>query len=78
MLSLEKIDHLFKLLYHEFMLNLDEKQGEISYYFKLFLHVIYEIESAVHYMKDKIFSEKDRILEIFKKGSLRKYTMNLI
>lgn len=42
-------------------------QGEISYYYKLFLHVIYEMESAVHYLKDVLFSEREKIHEILKK-----------
>ena len=62
-----KINHFFELLYHEFILSLDQLQGEISYYYKLFLHVIYEIESFVHYMKDTLFQERDRITETLKK-----------
>ena len=50
--SLDKISKFFELLYCEFILTLDGIQGEISYYYKLFLHVIYELESAVHYIKD--------------------------
>lgn len=46
------------------MLNLDEKQGEISYYFKLFLHVIYELESTVHYLRDQIYSHREQFLQI--------------
>jgi hypothetical protein len=65
--SLTKINHFFELLYHEFILSLDQLQGEISYYYKLFLHVIYEIESFVHFMKDTLFYERDRIAETLKK-----------
>jgi hypothetical protein len=55
------------LLYHEFILSLDQLQGEISYYYKLFLHVLYEIESFVHFIKDVLFHEKERIAESLKK-----------
>lgn len=48
-------------------MSLDQLQGEISYYYKLFLHVLYEIETFVHYIKDTIFAEKDRIGEALRK-----------
>lgn len=67
LLSLKKVNHFFELLYHEFILSLDQQQGEISYFYKLFLHVIYELESAVHFLKDALFHEKDKINEILKK-----------
>ena len=60
--SLRKIDHLLKLLYHNFMLNLAEKED--SFNLKLFLHVVYEIDSAVHYLKDIFHSQKEQIHEI--------------
>lgn len=62
-----KVNHFFELLYHEFILSLDQLQGEISYYYKLFLHVIYEIESFVHFMKDTLFLERERVVETLKK-----------
>jgi hypothetical protein len=65
--SLTKVNHFFELLYHEFILSLDQLQGEISYYYKLFLHVIYEIESFVHFMKDTLFLERERVSETLKK-----------
>jgi hypothetical protein len=65
--SLSKVHHYFELLYHEFILSLDQLQGEISYYYKLFLHVLYEIESFVHYIKDALFLEKEKISESLKK-----------
>mmetsp|Transcript_25760 Transcript_25760/g.25047 ORF Transcript_25760/g.25047 Transcript_25760/m.25047 type:complete len:83 (+) Transcript_25760:753-1001(+) len=49
------------------MLNLDEKQGEISYYFKLFLHVIYELEASVHFLKGEFFKEKETLANIWNK-----------
>ena len=42
-------------------------KGEIAYYYKLFLHVVYEMESAVHFLKDILFSERDKITEILKR-----------
>lgn len=65
--SMRRIDMFFKLLYHEFMINLDEQQGEIQYYYKLFLHVIYELESTVHYLKDIFFKEKEKLQETLRK-----------
>lgn len=47
------------------MLNLtEEKESSSSYNLKLFLHVIYEIDSAMHYMKDILLSQKEQISEI--------------
>jgi hypothetical protein len=46
---------MLRLLYHNIMLFLTEEK-DTSYNLKLFLHVIYEIDSAVHYMKDILFS----------------------
>jgi hypothetical protein len=43
------------------------KQGEISYYLKLFLHVIYELESAIHYIKDVMFTEREKLSDILRK-----------
>ena len=42
-------------------------QGEISYYYKLFLHVLYEIETFVHYLKDVLFNERERISDVLRK-----------
>jgi hypothetical protein len=58
--SLRKIQYFLRLLYHDFMLNLtEEKASNNSYNLKLFLHVIYEIDSSMHYMKDILLSQKD-------------------
>jgi hypothetical protein len=67
--SLGKVNHFFELLYHEFILSLDQLQGEISYYYKLFLHVLYEIETFVHFIKDTLFLERNKINEALKKES---------
>ena len=53
--SLKKIHYLLRLLYHEIMLSLADSK-ESSYNLKLFLHVIYEIDSSIHYLKDILFS----------------------
>ena len=52
-----------RLLYHDFILCLSV-QRETSYNLKLFLHVIYEIDSSIHYLKDIFYSRKDQISEI--------------
>ena len=56
------LDHL----YFEFMLNL-EQQGEITYYYKLFLHVLYEVESAIYYLRDVFHKERERVSELLKR-----------
>jgi hypothetical protein len=61
--SLKKISHLLRLLYHNFMLSLTEEK-ESSFNLKLFLHVVYEIDSSIHYLKDILFSQKEQIAEI--------------
>jgi len=60
--SLRKINHFIRILYHNFMLGLTEKED--SYNLKLFLHVLYEIDSSVHYLKDILLSQKEQISEI--------------
>jgi hypothetical protein len=46
---------------------LDSIQGEISYFYKLFLHVLYEMESAVHFLKEAFHLEREKVSEILKK-----------
>lgn len=60
--TLKKISYLLRLLYHDFMLHLSEKQD--SFHLKLFLHVLYEIDSSLHYLKDIFMNHKDQIHEI--------------
>jgi len=64
------VNHFFELLYQEFILSLDHLQGEISYYYKLFLHVLYEVESFVHYLKDAFFADRERLSELLKKETV--------
>lgn len=47
-------------MYHNFTLYLTEEK-ESSYDLKLFLHVIYEIDCSMHFLKDVLFSMKDSI-----------------
>lgn len=61
--SLKKVQHLIRLLYHDFTLFLSE-QTQTSYNLKLFLHVVYEIDSSVHFLKDIFLSQRDHISEI--------------
>lgn len=58
--SLQKIQNLLRILYHNFTLYLTEEK-ESSYDLKLFLHVIYEIDCSMHFLKDVLFSMKDSI-----------------
>jgi len=52
MCSLKKIRDILDHLYFEFKSNLEIQQGEVTYYLKLFLHILYEIESAIYFLKD--------------------------
>jgi trehalose/maltose hydrolase-like predicted phosphorylase len=42
-------------------------QGETSFYYKLFLHVLYEIESTIYFFKDVVLSEQDKLGELLKR-----------
>ena len=53
--SLSKIEYFLRLLYHDLMLYLAEVK-DAPYNLKLFLHVIYEIDSSLHYLKDMFYS----------------------
>ena len=35
--------------------------------YKLFLHILYEIESAIYFLKDVFCQEKERITELLKR-----------
>jgi hypothetical protein len=65
--SLCKIKNLIDMLYHEFIMHLEVRQGEITYYYKLFLHVLYEVESAVVFLKDVFMAERDKVSEMLKR-----------
>ena len=65
--SLRNIKALIDYLYFVFIQNLDVQQGETTHYYKLFLHVTYEVESAVYFLKDMITKEKDRVMDQLKK-----------
>ena len=65
--SLKRIKSVLEHLYYEFKGNLERQQGEISYYYKLFLHVVYEIESAIYYLKDVFLQEKERMSDLLKR-----------
>jgi hypothetical protein len=58
--SFVKMQHLLKMLYHNFMLDLTEEK-ETSYDIKLFLHVIYEIDCSMRYIKDIFYNNKEQI-----------------
>lgn len=65
--SLSKIKKVIEHLYFELKGNLEKQQGEITYYYKLFLHIVYEIETAIFYLKDVFLQEKDRIADLLKR-----------
>lgn len=66
-LSLLKIKNILDHLYFEIKSNLEQQQGEITYYYKLFLHILYEIESAIYFLKDVFHQEKDRVTDLLKR-----------
>ena len=70
MKSLCKVRKLLDHLYFELMLNL-EQQGEITYYYKLFLHVLYEVESSIYYLRDVFHKERERISDLLKREGNR-------
>lgn len=49
--AMTKVQHILKLLYHNFMLYLND-DNEARADIKLYLHVCYEIDASVHYLKD--------------------------
>ena len=65
--SLQKIKNILDHLYFEIKGNLERQQGEITYYYKLFLHILYEIESAIYFLKDVLHQEKDRVTDLLKR-----------
>jgi hypothetical protein len=65
--ALKNIRILLNYLYFVFIQNLDVQQGDTTHYYKLFLHVMYEVESAIYFLKDMLFKEKDRIMDQLKK-----------
>ena len=46
-----------EFLYFEFIRNLQGLQGDSASLYKLFLHVLYEIESAIYFIKDMFLVE---------------------
>ena len=65
--SLEKIIGFIEFLYFEFIFTLEAQQGELSAQYKLFLHVLYEIQTAVVFVKDVFWAESERVCEHLKK-----------
>jgi hypothetical protein len=64
--SLCKVKKTIDLLYHEFIMHLEEK-GEITHQYKLFLHVLYEVESAIVFFKDVFLLEFDKTQELLQR-----------
>ena len=64
---MNNISNFFSLLYSELIISLKDIQGEISYYFKLFLHVVYELDSTVRFLKDVFQKEREKVSDILRK-----------
>lgn len=67
MTSLNKVKQLIDFLYFEFVFNLKALQGESAALYKLFMHVLYEIESAIYFIKDIFMAEGDKVSEHLKR-----------
>ena len=65
--SLVKMKAFLDFLYFEFIKKIEVMQVETSFYYKLFLHVLYEIESTIYFFKDVVLSEKDKLGELLKR-----------
>ena len=64
--SLVKMKAFLDFLYFEFIKKIEVMQVETSFYYKLFLHVLYEIESTIYFFKDVVLSQKNEIGEFLK------------
>lgn len=67
MQSLAKTKSLIDFLYFEFISTLQVQQGEAKVFYKLFLHVLYEIETAVIFLKDMFIAEQKQVSELLKR-----------
>jgi len=67
MLRLNKIKKLIEFLYFEFVFNLEALQGESATQYKLFMHILYEIESSIYFTKDLFIHEGDKVSEHLKR-----------
>ncbi len=63
--SILKVKKFLDVLYFEFISAVKVMYGAQN--FKLFLHVLYEIESVIYYMKDLFLSESDRLSDVLKR-----------
>jgi len=61
--SLHKVKRFIEFLYFEFIFTLEAQQGESQSYYKLFMHVLYEIESTLYFIKDVFHKESDKVSE---------------
>jgi len=70
-LSLKRIGHYLNLVYNEIMIHLSGSQGEIAYFFKLFMHSLYELEQALELFKQVFAKEEQAIMEVLRKEPIR-------
>ena len=64
---LNNVKQLIESLYFEFVFNLEALYGESASQYKLFMHILYEIESAIYFSKDLFISECDKVSEHLKR-----------
>jgi hypothetical protein len=62
-----KIKAFLDFLYFEFIYTIEVMLGETKFYYKLFLHVLYEFESTIYFFKDVVLSEQDKLNELLKR-----------
>jgi hypothetical protein len=61
MAGLNKIKKLIEFLYFEVITHLKESEGEQASLYKLFMHVLYEIESAIYFIKNLFLSKANEV-----------------
>lgn len=54
-------------LYLELTHTIELQQGETKTQYKLFLHILYEVESAFYYLNTLVLSERDKICETLRR-----------
>lgn len=61
---MQKIENFLNNLYQEFIFSIDKQQGQITYYYKLFLHVLYEIDSSLRLFKSILDNSINELQQI--------------
>jgi len=65
--SIYKVKALIDYMYFELIYTLETQQGGCEMTYKLFLHVLYEIETAMYFLNDLFADEGERICDHLKR-----------